>query len=148
MRRQPKARTTKSKSRQDDFYKIKEVAESRRKENVVELEINMERMGSKIIEMVKLNKNFPDRTILKDFSYSFQRGERIGIIGKNGTGKSTFLNILTQTIQPDSGKVIIGDTIKIGYYTQSGINPKPGQKVIDIIKEYGEYIPLTKGKII
>ncbi|WP_445716125.1 ABC-F family ATP-binding cassette domain-containing protein [Flavobacterium sp.] len=148
MRRQPKARTTKSKSRQDDFYKIKAVAESRRKENVVELEINMERMGSKIIEMVKLNKNFPDRTILKDFSYSFQRGERIGIIGKNGTGKSTFLNILTQTIQPDSGKVIIGDTIKIGYYTQSGINPKPGQKVIDIIKEYGEYIPLTKGKII
>ena len=148
MRRQPKARTTKSKSRQDDFYVIKEKAESRRKENVVELEINMERMGSKIIEMVKLNKNFPDRTILKDFSYSFQRGERIGIIGKNGTGKSTFLNILTQTMLPDSGKVIIGDTIKIGYYTQSGINPKPGQKVIDIIKEYGEYIPLTKGKII
>lgn len=152
MRRQPKARTTKSKSRQDDFYKIKAVAESRRKENVVELEINMERMGSKVIELVKLNKIFPSeaskRTILKDFSYSFQRGERIGIIGKNGTGKSTFLNILTQTIQPDSGKVIIGDTIKIGYYTQSGINPKPGQKVIDIIKEYGEYIPLTKGKII
>jgi ATP-binding cassette subfamily F protein uup len=85
---------------------------------------------------------------LEDFSYSFQRGERIGIIGKNGTGKSTFLNILTQTLPPDSGKVIIGDTIKIGYYTQSGINPKPGQKVIDIIKEYGEYIPLTKGKII
>jgi ATP-binding cassette subfamily F protein uup len=148
MRRQPKARTTKSKSRQDDFYVIKEKAESRRKENVVELEINMERMGSKIIEMVKLNKNFPDRKILEEFSYSFQRGERIGIIGKNGTGKSTFLNILTQTIPPDSGKVIIGDTIKIGYYTQSGINPKPGQKVIDIIKEYGEYIPLTKGKII
>ncbi|WMW78426.1 ABC-F family ATP-binding cassette domain-containing protein [Flavobacterium sp. 20NA77.7] len=152
MRRQPKARTTKSKSRQDDFYVIKEKAESRRKENVVELEINMERMGSKVIEMVKLSKSFhPEtsgKTILKDFSYSFQRGERIGIIGKNGTGKSTFLNILTQTLQPDSGKVIIGDTIKIGYYTQSGINPKPGQKVIDIIKEYGEYIPLTKGKII
>ncbi len=148
MRRQPKARTTKSKSRQDDFYVIKEKAMSRRKENVVELEINMERMGSKIIEMVKLNKSFTDRTILKDFTYSFQRGERIGIIGKNGTGKSTFLNILTKTIEPESGKVIIGDTIKIGYYTQSGINPKPGQKVIDIIKEYGEYIPLTKGKII
>jgi ATP-binding cassette subfamily F protein uup len=148
MRRQPKARTTKSKSRQDDFYVIKEKAESRRKENVVELEINMERMGSKIIELVKLNKSFKDRIILNDFSYSFQRGERIGIIGKNGTGKSTFLNIMTQTMPPDSGKVIVGDTIKIGYYTQSGINPKPGQKVIDIIKEYGEYIPLTKGKII
>lgn len=148
MRRQPKARTTKSKSRQDDFYVIKEKAESRRKENVVELEINMERMGSKIIELVKLNKSFKDRIILDEFTYSFQRGERIGIIGKNGTGKSTFLNIMTQTMPPDSGKVIVGDTIKIGYYTQSGINPKPGQKVIDIIKEYGEYIPLTKGKII
>lgn len=148
MRRQPKARTTKSKSRQDDFYVIKEKAESRRKENVVELEINMERMGSKIIELVKVTKKFPAKTILDEFSYSFQRGERIGIIGKNGTGKSTFLNILTQTMPPDSGKVIIGDTIKIGYYTQSGINPKPGQKVIDIIKEYGEYIPLTKGRII
>ena len=148
MRRQPKARTTKSKSRQDDFYKIKEVAESRRKENVVELEINMERMGSKIIELHKLYKKFKDKTILDNFTYDFQRGERIGIIGKNGTGKSTFLNILTKTMVPDAGKVVIGDTIKVGYYTQSGINPKPGQKVIDIIKEYGEYIPLTKGKII
>jgi ATP-binding cassette subfamily F protein uup len=148
MRRQPKARTTKSKSRQDDFYVIKEKAMSRRKENVVELEINMERMGSKIIELAKINKSFQDRVILKDFNYSFQRGERVGIIGKNGTGKSTFLNIITGSIQPDSGKVIVGDTMKIGYYTQSGINPKPQQKVIDIIKEYGEYIPLTKGKII
>ncbi|HOD09664.1 MAG TPA: ABC-F family ATP-binding cassette domain-containing protein, partial [Flavobacterium sp.] len=148
MRRQPKARTTKSKSRQDDFYVIKEKAESRRKENVVELEINMERMGSKIIELHKLNKKFKEKTILDNFTYDFQRGERIGIIGKNGTGKSTFLNILTKTMVPDSGKVTIGETIKVGYYTQSGINPKPGQKVIDIIKEYGEYIPLTKGKII
>ncbi|MEM0542048.1 ABC-F family ATP-binding cassette domain-containing protein [Flavobacterium sp. j3] len=148
MRRQPKARTTKSKSRQDDFYKIKEVAESRRKENVVELEINMERMGSKIIELHKLFKKFKDKVILDNFTYDFQRGERIGIIGKNGTGKSTFLNILTKTMVPDSGKVVIGETIKVGYYTQSGINPKPGQKVIDIIKEYGEFIPLTKGKII
>jgi ATP-binding cassette subfamily F protein uup len=148
MRRQPKARTTKSKSRQDDFYKIKAVAESRRKENVVELETNMERMGSKIIELHKLYKKFKDKVILDNFSYDFQRGERIGIIGKNGTGKSTFLNILTKTMVPDSGKVVIGETIKVGYYTQSGINPKPGQKVIEVIKEYGEYIPLTKGKII
>ncbi|WP_309640476.1 ABC-F family ATP-binding cassette domain-containing protein [Flavobacterium sp.] len=148
MRRQPKARTTKSKSRQDDFYVIKQKAESRRKENVVELEINMERMGSKIIELHKVSKRFKDRVILDNFSFDFQRGERIGIIGKNGTGKSTFLNLITGTIPLDSGKVIKGDTIKIGYYTQSGINPKPGQKVIDIIKEYGEYIPLTKGKII
>jgi len=148
MRRQPKARTTKSKSRQDDFYKIKEVAESRRKENVVELEINMERMGSKIIELHKISKKFGDKVILNDFTFDFQRGARIGIIGKNGTGKSTFLNLLTGTIPADSGKVVVGDTIKIGYYTQSGINPKPGQRVIDIIKEYGEYIPLAKGRII
>ncbi|MGN7809816.1 ABC-F family ATP-binding cassette domain-containing protein [Flavobacterium johnsoniae] len=148
MRRQPKARTTKSKSRQDDFYIIKEKAQSRRKENKVELEINMERMGSKIIELHKLSKKFKDRVILDNFSFDFQRGERIGIIGKNGTGKSTFLNLLTGTIPPDSGRVVKGDTIKIGYYTQSGINPKPGQRVIDIIKEYGEYIPLAKGKII
>lgn len=148
MRRQPKARTTKSKSRQDDFYVIKEKAESRRKENVVELEINMERMGSKIIELHKVSKKFKDKVILDEFTFDFQRGARIGIIGKNGTGKSTFLNLLTSTIPADSGKVVVGDTIKIGYYTQSGINPKPGQRVIDIIKEYGEYIPLTKGKII
>ena len=148
MRRQPKARTTKSKSRQDDFYLIKEKAQSRRKENAVELEINMERMGSKIIELHKISKKFKDRVILDNFSFVFQRGERIGIIGKNGTGKSTFLNLITGTIPVDSGKVITGDTIKIGYYTQSGINPKPGQKVIDIIKEYGEFIPLAKGKLI
>ena len=148
MRRQPKARTTKSKSRQDDFYVIKDKANSRRKEHVLELEINMERMGSKIIELHNVSLSFPNKVIMKNFDYLFNRGERIGIIGKNGTGKSTFLNILTQTLQPDSGKVVIGDTIKVGYYTQSGINPKPEQKVIDIIKEYGEYIPLTKGRTI
>ncbi|WP_369765473.1 ABC-F family ATP-binding cassette domain-containing protein [Flavobacterium sp. WC2429] len=148
MRRQPKARTTKSKSRQDDFYDIKEKAQSRRRENKVELEINMERMGSKIIELHKISKKFKDHVIMDNFSFDFQRGERIGIIGKNGTGKSTFLNLLTGTLPLDSGKVIVGETIKVGYYTQSGINPKPGQRVIDVIKEYGEFIPLMKGKLI
>lgn len=148
MRRQPKARTTKSKSRQDDFYVIKEKAESRRREQQVELEINMERMGSKIVELHKLVKKFKDKIILDGFSYDFQRGERIGIIGKNGTGKTTFLNILTGSIPPNSGKVVIGETMKIGYYTQSGIVPKHGQKVIDVIKEFGEYIPLMKGRTI
>ena len=148
MRRQPKARTTKSKSRIDDFYVIKEKAHARRKDHVIELEINMERMGSKVVELHKVSKKFNDKVILNGFDYTFNRSERIGIIGKNGTGKSTFLNILTQTITPDSGKVVIGDTIKIGYYTQSGINPKPEQKVIDVIKEFGEYIPLTKGRTI
>jgi len=148
MRRQPKARTTKSKSRQDDFYDIKEKAQSRRRENKVELEINMERMGSKIIELHKISKKFKDHVIMDNFSFDFQRGERIGIIGKNGTGKSTFLNLLTGNVPLDSGKVVIGETIKVGYYTQSGINPKPGQRVIDVIKEYGEFIPLMKGKLI
>ncbi|AMC11346.1 ABC transporter [Lutibacter profundi] len=146
MRRQPKARTTKSKSRIDDFYKIKEEAHKRRDNHQVQLEINMERMGSKILELHSISKSFGDLQILNKFEYVFKRGERIGIIGKNGTGKSSFLNIITQKLPIDSGKVVVGETIKFGYYTQDGINPKPGQKVIEIIKEYGEYIPLTKGR--
>ncbi|PHQ56026.1 MAG: ABC transporter [Lutibacter sp.] len=146
MRRQPKARTTKSKSRIDDFYKIKEEAHKRRDNHTVQLEINMERMGSKILELHSITKSFSDLQILNKFEYVFKRGERIGIIGKNGTGKSTFLNIITQKIPVDAGKVVVGETIKFGYYTQDGINPKPGQKVIEIIKEFGEYIPLTKGR--
>lgn len=148
MRRQPKARTTKSKSRQDDFYVIQEKAKSRRRENQVELEINMERLGSKVIELHKVSKKFGEKVILNNFEYDFQRGDRVGIIGKNGTGKSTFLNMVTGVLQPDSGKVIIGDTIKLGYYTQSGIEVKIGQKVIDVIKEFGEFIPLAKGRTI
>tara|TARA_R100001369_G_scaffold92900_1_gene141170 strand:+ start:306 stop:2186 length:1881 start_codon:yes stop_codon:yes gene_type:complete len=146
MRRQPKARTTKSKSRIDDFHTIKEKASQRRKEHEVQLEINMERMGSKIVELHKISKSFPNKPILDKFEYNFLKGERIGIIGKNGTGKSTFLNILSGTVQPDSGKVIIGETIKFGYYTQKGITIKEGQKVIDVIREFGDYIPLMKGK--
>ena len=146
MRRQPKARTTKSKSRIDDFHTIKEKASQRRKEHEVQLEINMERMGSKIVELHKISKSFPNKPILDKFEYNFLKGERIGIIGKNGTGKSTFLNILSGSVQPDSGKVIIGETIKFGYYTQKGITIKEGQKVIDVIREFGDYIPLMKGK--
>ncbi len=146
MRRQPKARTTKSKSRIDDFYIIKEQAHKRRKDHVVQLEINMERLGSKIVEFHNVGKQFGERIILNKFNYNFLRGERVGIIGKNGTGKSTFLNLLTQKIEPDNGKIVIGDTIKFGYYTQEGIEVKEGQKVIEVIQKYGEYIPLLKGK--
>lgn len=148
MRRQPKARTTKSKSRIDDFYVIKEKAHARRKEHQVELEINMERLGNKVIELHNVSKSFNDKVILDKYSYNFLPGERIGVIGKNGTGKSTFLNILTQKIQPDNGKVITGETIKTGYYTQAGINVKPEQKVIDVIREFGDYIPLEKGRML
>ena len=146
MRRQPKARTTKSKSRIDDFYEIKERASKRRNDHKIQLEINMERLGSKILEIYKVSKAFDEKLILDKFEYVFQRGERIGIIGKNGTGKSTFLNMITGRIKPDSGKIIQGDTIKFGYYTQNGIKAKPMQKVIDVVRDYGDYIPLTKGK--
>ncbi|ULC60550.1 ABC-F family ATP-binding cassette domain-containing protein [Flaviramulus sp. BrNp1-15] len=146
MRRQPKARTTKSKSRIDDFTDIKHRAHKRRNDHQVQLELNMERLGSKILEFHKVSKAFKDKTILNKFDYTFQKGERVGIIGKNGTGKTTFLNILTQTNQPDSGKVVKGDTVKFGYYTQSGIKIKPEQKVIDVIREFGDYIPLKKGR--
>ncbi len=146
MRRQPKARTTKSKSRIDDFYEIKERASKRRNDHEIQLEINMERLGSKILEIYKVSKAFDEKLILDKFEYVFQRGERIGIIGKNGTGKSTFLNMITGGLQPDSGKIIQGETIKFGYYTQDGIKAKPMQKVIDVVRDYGNYIPLMKGK--
>jgi len=148
MRRQPKARTTKSKSRIDDFYVIKEAASKRRNDHKVQLEIDMHRMGTKILELHHISKSFGDLKILDKFDYNFLRGERIGIIGKNGTGKSSFLNIITGEIPVDGGKVVVGETIKFGYYTQNGIEIKPGQKVIEVIKEFGEYIPLIKGGII
>jgi len=146
MRRQPKARTTKSKSRIEDFKIIKEKANQRRNEHQVQLEINMERLGSKMIEMHKVQKSFGEKIILSHFNYTFQRNERIGIIGKNGSGKSTFLNLLTSNDTVDAGKIIWGETLKFGYYTQKGIKVKEEQKVIDVIKEYGDYIPLKKGR--
>ena len=146
MRRQPKARTTKSKSRIDDFFEIKERAHKRRNDHQVQLEINMERLGSKIVELHKISKRFEDRILLDKFEYVFKKGERIGIIGKNGTGKSTFLNMITGAIPPDHGKIVVGDTVKFGYYTQRGITIKEGQKVIDVIREFGDYIPLKKGR--
>ena len=142
MRRQPKARTTKSKSRIDDFYTIKERAHQRRKDHVIQLEIQMERLGSKILEMHHVSKAFDDLVLLNKFDYVFKRGERIGIIGKNGTGKSTFLNLVTGALPVDSGKVVVGETVKFGYYTQDGISIQPGQKVIEVIREFGDYIPL------
>ena len=146
MRRQPKARTTKSKSRIEDFKKIKAKAQQRRNEHEVQLEINMERLGSKMIEMHRVSKAFDEKVILQGFDYNFQRNDRIGIIGNNGTGKSTFLKLLTNTIKPDGGKIVWGDTLKFGYYTQEGIHVKPDQKVIEVIKEFGEFIPLKKGR--
>ncbi len=146
MRKQPKARTTKSKSRIDDFKEIKQRAQQRRIEHEVQLELNMERLGTKIVELVKVSKSYEEKVILDQFNYMFQRGERVGIIGKNGTGKSTFLDILTGKTGPESGKIIIGDTVKFGYYTQNGIKVKEDQKVIDVVRDFGDFIPLKKGK--
>ncbi len=146
MRRQPKARTTKSKSRIEDFKIIKEKAQQRRNDHEVQLEINMERLGSKMIEMHKVSKSFEDKVILEAYDYTFQRNDRIGIIGKNGTGKSTFLNLITEEIAPDTGKIVLGETVKFGYYTQKGIEVKEGQKVIEVIREFGDFIPLKKGQ--
>lgn len=146
MRRQPKARTTKSKSRIDDFYVIKEKAQQRRKEHSVELEINMERMGNKVVELHQVCFSHGENRILNKFNYAFLPGERIGIIGKNGTGKTTFLNLITQAFTPDAGKIVVGETIKFGYYSQKGIDIKPGEKVIEVIRKYGDFIPLKKGR--
>lgn len=146
MRRQPKARTTKSKSRIDDFFEIKARAHKRRNDHEVQLEINMERLGSKILELHKVSKSFGDLLLLDQFDYVFKKGERIGIIGKNGTGKSTFLNMIAGGLVPDQGKIVVGDTVKFGYYTQRGIEIKEGQKVIEVIREFGDYIPLKKGR--
>ena len=146
MRRQPKARTTKSKSRIDDFHKIKEQASKRRSEHKVQLEINVKRVGNKILELHNVCKSYDELTILNNFNYTFKKGERIGIIGKNGTGKSTLLKLINGLEQQDAGKIIKGETIQYGYYSQDGIKVIPGQKVIEVIQEFGEYIPLAKGR--
>ena len=148
MRRQPKARTTKSKSRIDDFNEIKAKAHQRRKDHEVQLEINMERLGNKVVELHNISKSFGEKLLVKKFSYNFLNGERVGIIGPNGTGKSTFLNLISGALATDQGKIITGETIKFGYYTQSGIVIKEGQKVIEVIREFGDYIPLKKGRML
>jgi len=146
MRRQPKARTTKSKSRIDDFHEIKSRAHQRRMDHVMQLDLNMERLGTKVVELHNISKSFDDTVLLHKFNYNFIRGERVGIIGKNGTGKTSLLNILTGSLAPDSGKVVIGETVKFGYYTQNGMIVKKGQKVIEVIREFGDFIPLKKGR--
>ncbi|WP_443632561.1 ABC-F family ATP-binding cassette domain-containing protein [Candidatus Marifrigoribacter sp. Uisw_064] len=146
MRRQPKARTTKSKSRIDDFSEIKDKAHQRRNDHEVQLELNMERLGTKVVELHNVSMQYDNNLLFNNFEYNFLRGERIGIIGKNGTGKSTLLNIITGSLTPNAGKVVIGDTVKFGYYTQKGISIKEGQKVIDVVREFGDYIPLKKGR--
>ena len=146
MRRTPQARTTKSKARISSFYEIKETAGRRVKDDQVQMEIQTTRMGSKIVEFHKVKKAYGEKRILDGFSYTFKRGERVGLVGRNGSGKSTFLQILTGQMQPDGGKVVVGDTIKFGYYKQDGLKFRDDQKVIDVIKDIAEVLPLAKGR--
>jgi ATP-binding cassette subfamily F protein uup len=145
MRRQPKARTTKSKSRIDAFYEVEEKAHSGKKHEQLQLQVKMTRLGGKILEFKKVYKSFGERVILKGFDYTFKRGERIGIIGKNGTGKTTFLNMIMGVENADSGKINQGETVVFGYFSQAGIQLKEDQRVIEFVKNIAEHFPLANG---
>ncbi|MBK7130715.1 MAG: ABC-F family ATP-binding cassette domain-containing protein [Crocinitomicaceae bacterium] len=146
IRRQPKARGTKQKARVDAFDDLKEVASQKIKKDQLDLDVQMSRLGSKIVEFHHVGKRFGEKIILRDFSYVFKRGEKIGIVGNNGTGKSTFLNLIAGAEIPDSGKINVGETVVLGYYHQDGMKFKDDQRVIEIIKEIAEFIPLSKGR--
>jgi ABC transport system ATP-binding/permease protein len=145
MRKQPKARTTKSKSRQDNFYEVEAKAKQKIEDVQLQLEVKMSRLGGKIVEMKKVYKSFADKPILKGFDYNFSKGERIGIIGKNGVGKSTFMNVLQQLEPADSGKIVVGDTIVFGNFSQQGLVIKEDMRVIEYVKTFAENFPLAKG---
>jgi ATP-binding cassette subfamily F protein uup len=145
MRKQPKARTTKSKSRQDNFYEVEKKAKQRVEDQQLELQMKMNRLGGKVVEMKKVYKNFGDKIILKGFDYTFSKGERIGVVGKNGAGKSTFINIIQGIENPDSGKINIGDTVIFGNYSQQGLVVKEDMRVIEFVKNIAENFPLASG---
>jgi ABC transport system ATP-binding/permease protein len=145
MRKQPKARTTKSKSRQDNFYAVEVKAKQRIEDQQIELQMKMNRIGGKVVEMKKVYKAFGDHTILRGFDYTFKKGERVGVIGKNGVGKTTFINILQGIEQPDSGKNNIGETVIFGNYSQQGLTIKEDMRVIEFVKNIAEHFPLADG---
>ena len=145
MRKQPKARTTKSKSRQDNFYEIEKVAKQKIVDEQIQLEMKMSRLGGKILELKKVYKSFGEKKILQGFDYTFKKGERVGVIGKNGAGKSTFINLLQGIEQADSGKINIGDTVVFGNYSQQGLVIKEDLRVIEFVKNIAENFPLASG---
>ncbi len=146
MRRQPKARTTKSKSRIDSFYELEEKTKGRQIKSSLELSVNVARQGNKILELDNIEKAFNGKAVINNFSYVFKKGDRIGVAGKNGTGKSTLLNIVTGAIQPDKGSVQVGETTVFGYYRQGGLEFKEDERVIDVVKNIAEYITMADGK--
>lgn len=145
MRKQPKARTTKSKSRIDAFYDVEAVAKSRIEEQHLQLQLKMNRLGGKVVEMKKVYKQYGDHIILKGFDYTFKKGERIAIVGRNGVGKSTFIGMLQGLVPPDSGKINIGETVVFGYYSQQGLEIKDDMRVIEFVKNIAENFPLAAG---
>jgi ABC transport system ATP-binding/permease protein len=145
MRKQPKARTTKSKSRQDNFYVVEAKAKQRIEDQQIELQVKMSRLGGKVVEMKKVYKAFNDRTILNGFDYTFKKGERVGVIGKNGVGKTTFINLLQGLEPADSGKINIGETVIFGNYAQQGLTIKEDLRVIEFVKNIAEHFPLAAG---
>ncbi len=145
MRKQPRARTTKSKSRQDAFYETETKAKQRIEDQQVQLQMKMNRLGGKVAELKKVYKSYADKVILKGFDYTFKKGERAGVAGKNGVGKSTFINIILGTEQADSGKINIGDTVVFGNYSQTGLQWKEDMRVIEFVKNIAENFPLAAG---
>lgn len=145
MRRMPKARGTKAKSRIDGFYKIQEKATQKTKNEEIQLSIKSNRLGGKILELIKISKKFEGREIINPFTYTFRKGEKIGIVGKNGSGKSTFLKLIMGEFPPDSGKIQIGETVIFGYYSQDGMNFPDEKRVIEVVKDIAEFIPMADG---
>jgi len=148
MRRMPAARTTKSQSRIDAFYNLEEKTKQRSDNQQVTLNVKMARQGGKILELDHIGQTFDDKKIINDFSYTFKRGDRIGLAGKNGTGKSTLLNIITGNLKPEKGIVDVGDTTVYGYYKQGGLSFNEKERVIDIVKADAEYIKMADGQTI
>lgn len=146
MRRQPQARTTKAQSRIDDFYDLKDKVTRKVENTDMQIDIKTSWMGSKILELHNVSKQFNDIKLIDNFSYKFKKGERVGIVGQNGAGKSTFLNLITGELMPDGGKVVIGETIQFGHYTQSGMKLRDEKRVIEVITDIAEFIPLEKGQ--
>lgn len=145
VRRSPSARGTKAKSRVDRFYEIKEEASKPGPDKALKIELQGSRLGGKILEAQYITKKFADRLVVDHFHYNFRKGERVGIVGPNGCGKSTFLNLLTGDLRPDSGKIITGGTVVFGYYTQAGLDISQNKRVIDVIQDIAEYVPLDNG---
>ncbi|MDB5119175.1 MAG: transporter [Sphingobacteriales bacterium] len=146
MRRQPKARSTKSKSRIDSFYELEDKTKGRQEKSQLELSVKVSRQGNKILELHKISKSFENIAILKNFDYTFKKGDRIGVAGKNGTGKSTLLNLVTGKISPDKGAINVGETTVFGYYRQGGLEFTDDERVLDVVKNIAEYITMADGK--